>query len=123
MRAEEHWAKAARLETSRNKLSVEQDYEIIIWTCIHAGAHLLNASLHKLGFSEDTRDYIHSHKVEPDREIPGNVAELLSVLKSIELLGPRFVRGGERLDPEAAVKACLTSYAKLKGSAEKLVNS
>lgn len=123
MQAEEHWAKAARLETSRNRLNVRDDYELIIWTSIHAGAHLLNASLHKLGFNKPNHDYIHSHKVESDRQIPGNVAELLSTLKSIEVLGPRFVRGNDQLDPEGAVKSCLVAYAKLKSAAQTLVNT
>lgn len=113
MQAEDHWAKAARIEVSRKKLNAKDDYELIIWSCIHAGAHLVNAALHKTGITPPTKDYIHSDKLESDVQVPDKVTEMLEILHSIELLGPRFVRGPEPLD-QGAVDFCLTAYEKLK---------
>jgi len=120
MRAEDHWAKATRLETSRSKLNEGDDYEIIIWSCIHGGAHLVNAALHKLGITEESRDYIHSDKLESDMDIPRDVVEMLSALHSIELLGPRFVRGSELADPQV-LQFCLRTYGNLKATITKLI--
>jgi hypothetical protein len=120
MRTEDHLAKAARLERSIAKLNENDDYELIVWSSLHGGAHLVNAALHKLGITDESRDYIHSDKLESDIEIPKEVTDMLSVLHSIELLGPRFVRGRERADPEA-MKFCLSQYANLKTTVEKLV--
>jgi len=121
MRTEDHWAKAARLEASIAKLNEKDDYELIVWSRLHGGAHLVNAALHKLGITEESRDYIHSDKLESDMEIPKEVTDMLSVLHSIELLGPRFVRGREPLDPQA-MKFCLTQYGNLKTTVEKLIH-
>ena len=122
MRAEEHWAKANRLEETRTtKLSEKDDYEVVIWSCIHGGAHLANVALHKLGITNDTFDLIHSNIPELNRELPSDVAEMLVTLKSIEDCGPRFVRGIEPFDPQA-VGNCLAAYGKVKAYAEKLIN-
>lgn len=122
MRIAEHWSKAQRLEASRTtKLSKLDDYEIVIWSCIHGGAHLANVVLHKLGITEEAFDLIHSNIPELARPVPPEVADMLSTLKSIEDLGPRFVRGIEPLDPQA-VERCLTAYREVKSFAEKTMN-
>lgn len=121
MRIEDHWAKARRLEATRNKkLNTRDDYEIVIWSCIHGGAHLVNVALHRLGVTEESFDLIHSDIPELNRPVPPDAAAMLATLKSIETLGPRFVRGIEPPDP-AAVKACLAAYDKVKAFAAKLL--
>jgi hypothetical protein len=103
------------------RLGKHDDYEIVIWSCIHGGAHLANVALHKLGVTEETFDLIHSNIPELNRKVPPEVADMLATLKSIEDLGPRFVRGIEPVDAKA-VESCLTAYRRVKVFAEKLVN-
>jgi hypothetical protein len=118
MKAEDHWAKAARIEASRTrKLDRAEDYELIIWSCIHGGAHLVNAVMHRLGLTPDNKDYIHSDKIEDGVKLPDSVVQMLDTLHSIELHGPRFVRGPEPLDPKA-VETCLDLYGRLKTSTQ-----
>jgi hypothetical protein len=118
MRIEDHWNKAMRLEATRTgKLDTDEDYEIVIWSCIHGGAHLANVVLHKMGITEEGFDLIHSNIPEHDLKGPAPMAELLATLKSIEDLGPRFVRGIEPIDG-TAVRGCLTAYARVKAYAE-----
>ena len=118
MRIEDHWDKAMRLEATRSrKLDQGEDYEIVIWSCIHGGAHLANIALHAMGATDEAFDLIHSNVPEHDLKGPAPMAELLATLKSIEDLGPRFVRGIEPLDKKA-VAACLAAYEKVKGFAQ-----
>lgn len=118
MRIEDHWKKAMRLEATRDgKLDSDEDYEIVIWSCIHGGAHLANVALHKMGVTDESFDLIHSNIPEHNLKGPAPMAELLATLKSIEDLGPRFVRGIESID-RTAVQKCLAAYAKVKGYAE-----
>src|SRR5258706_15195276 len=122
MRIEDHWNKAMRLEATRKqKLNQTEDYEIVIWSCIHGGAHLANIALHKLGVTEESFDLIHSNIPEHDLQAPAEVGAMLATLKSIEDLGPRFVRGIEPLDMKA-VEACLAAYDKVKSFAEGALN-
>lgn len=122
MRINDHWAKAMRLEGTRTKkLDSRDDYEIVIWSCIHGGAHMANIALHRLGVTEESFDLIHSDIPELNRAVPPEAAAMLATLKSIETLGPRFVRGIEPLDP-AVVKSCLAAYDKVKAFAEKLLH-
>src|SRR5207302_10682550 len=111
---EDHWHEAMRLEATRTqKLDAPDDYELVIWSCIHGGAHLANIALHKLGVTDESFDLIHSNIPEHNLKGPAPVAELLATLKSIEDLGPRFVRGIEPFD-EKAMKQCVAAYDKVK---------
>lgn len=122
MRAEDHWNKAMRLEATRKqKLDATQDYEIVIWSCIHGSAHLANIALHELGITGEGFDLIHSNIPEHNLQTPAAAAEMLATLKSIEDLGPRFVRGIEPFDLKA-VEACLAAYDKVKRFAESALN-
>lgn len=119
MHAKEHWEKAARLEASRaNGLNDSDDYELIIWSCIQGGGQLANVVLHGRGITDDHQDQIHSDIPELKQELPHDITEILAVLKSIENLGPRFVRGIEPIKPEV-VKSCLDAYDKVKALAKK----
>jgi hypothetical protein len=118
MRVEDHWNKAMRLEATRQqKLDQIEDYEIVIWSCIHGGAHLANVALHSMGVTEESFDLIHSNIPEHKLTGPAPMAELLATLQSIEDLGPRFVRGVEPFD-RRAVEACLVAYDNVKAYAE-----
>jgi len=122
MRIEDHWNKAMRLEATRKqKLDQTEDYEIVIWSCIHGGAHLANIALHRLGVTEESFDLIHSNVPEHNLQAPDAASEMLATLRSIEDLGPRFVRGIEPLDMKA-VEACLVAYHKVKNFAEATLN-
>lgn len=119
MRAIEHWEKAARLEASRTKgLDERDDYELIIWSCIQGGGQLANVILHNRGITGENQDQIHSDVPEMKRDLPHDITEFLAVLKSIESLGPRFVRGNEPIKPEV-LKSCLDAYDKVKALAKK----
>src|SRR5258706_13729381 len=94
MRIEDHWNKAMRLEATRKqKLDQTEDYEIVIWSCIHGGAHLANIALHKLGVTEESFDLRHSKIPEHNQQGPAEGCEMLATLNPIEDLGPRVVRG------------------------------
>lgn len=123
MRAEEHWAKAARLEASRAKgLNDRDDYELVIWSCIQGGAQLANVILHGRGITSDNQDQIHSDIPELKRELPRDITEILAVLKSTEDLGPRFVRGIEPIEPEV-VRNCVDAYEKVKALAKQALQT
>ena len=122
MRIQDHWNKAMRLEATRTqKLNANEDYEILIWSCIHGGAHLANIALHNLGVTNEGFDLIHSNMPEHNLQAPAAAAEMLATLKSIEDLGPRFVRGIEPHDRNA-VDACLAAYDKVKDFAQQTLN-
>ncbi len=123
MRAQAHWDKAARLEASRARgMQAEEDYEMIIWSCIHGGAQLVTILLHQRRITDESQDQIHTDVPEIAREVPPDVAEYLAVLKSIEKLGPRFIRGIEPIDG-SVVRDCLASYEKLKAGALKALQA
>lgn len=139
MRIKDHWEKAARLEASRAKgLNGRDDYELIIWSCIQGGAQLASVILHARGITDENQDQIHSnirrlfiednqdhdHPDSPElnQELPHHITEMLAVLKSIEDLGPRFVRGIEPIKPEV-VKSCLDAYDKVKALAKKALQA
>ena len=121
MRIEDHWNKAMRLEATRKKLERSEDYEVVVWSCIHGGAQLANIVLHRLGVTDESFDLIHSNVPEHNLQLPAAAADMLATLKSIEDLGPRFVRGIEPLDARA-VQGCVAAYDKVRALAEKLLN-
>ena len=118
MRIEHHWSKAERLESTRtaNLDSLLDDYELVIWSCIQGGAQLANVILHARGITAEQEDQVHSDTPELNRQLPRDVAEILAVLKSIEELGPKFVRGIEPVKSEL-LRGCLDAYEKVKNFA------
>ena|SRR6185436_14518238 len=123
MRAQEHWDKAARLEASRARsMTAEEDYEMIIWSCIHGGAQLATIVLHQRGVTEDAHDQIHTDVPPIAGKVPPDVADYLAVLKSIETLGPRYIRGIEAINV-GVVRECLASYEKLKAGAREALEA
>jgi hypothetical protein len=117
MRPNDHWDKAQRLEATRlNKLDRDEDCELLVWSCIHGGAQLLNVILHRTGFTNESFDMIHTWVPELNRPVPEALTSVFAALARIEALGPRFVRGAEPWDPEIG-KRCLADYALVKASA------
>jgi hypothetical protein len=117
MRPDEHWAKAQRLEGTRLRtLDPDEDSELVIWSCIHGGAQLLNVILHRVGVTEESFDMIHTTVPELGRHVPQAQKPVFEALARIESLGPRFVRGAEPWDSEVG-RRCLADYAMLKAAA------
>ncbi len=117
MRAEDHWDKAQRLENSRlTKLDPNQDCELMVWSCIHGGAQLLNVILHRAGVTEDNFDMIHTWVPDLHVAVPDKLKPVFAALARIEALGPRFVRGAESWDHEVG-RQCLADYALVKAAA------
>jgi hypothetical protein len=117
MRAEDHWEKAQHLEHSRlRRLDPNADYELVIWSCIHGGAQLLNVILHHTGVTADDFDMIHTSVPESTFHIPDTHKPVFEALARIEALGPRFVRGAETWDVDVG-RRCLADYAIVKAAA------
>jgi len=117
MRPDEHWAKAQRLENTRLRtLDPDDDSELVIWSCIHGGAQLLNVILHSAGVTEESFDMIHTSVPEVDWHVPDAQKPVFEALARIEALGPRFVRGAEPWDSEVG-RQCVADYAMLKAAA------
>src|SRR5271156_2820720 len=103
MRAEDHWEKAQRLENSRlRKLDANADYELLIWSCIHGGAQLLNVILHSADITAHDFDMIHTSVPEFTFHIPDMHKPVFEALARIEALGPRFVGGPESWTADVA---------------------
>jgi hypothetical protein len=123
MRPDEHWDKAQRLENSRlGKLDPDEDCELLIWSCIHGGAQLLNVILHSAGVTDESDDMIHTSVPELGRPVPDAQKPLFEALARIEALGPRFVRGAEPWDSEVG-RRCLADYAALKAAAGAMIKA
>jgi hypothetical protein len=117
MRPEEHWEKALHLENTRlRKLHPDEDSELVIWSCIHGGAQLLNVILHRAGVTGEDFDMIHTSVPEVDWQVPDAQKSVFAALARIEALGPRFVRGAEAWNSEIR-RQCLADYAMLKSAA------
>jgi hypothetical protein len=117
MRPEDHWDKAQRLENTRlGKFDPDDDCELLIWSCIHGGAQLLNVTLHRMGVTEENFDMIHTSVPELGRAVPDTLKPVFEALARIESLGPRFVRGAESWNSEIASR-CLADYATVKTAA------
>lgn len=117
MRAEDHWEKAQHLENSRiGKLDPNADYELLIWSCIHGGAQLLNVILHRARVTADDFDMIHTSVPDFTFQIPDAHKPVFEALARIEALGPRFVRGAESWNVDVG-RRCLADYAVVKAAA------
>jgi len=57
MKIEAHLTKFRRLDAMKQRLDVEVDRELWIWTSMNAATHLLNAALHHCGASAETDSF------------------------------------------------------------------
>ena len=86
MRPDEHWDKAQRLENTRlGKLDPDEDCELLIWSCIHGGAQLLNVILHRAGVTDENFDMIHTWVPELGRPVPDALKPVFETLARIEV--------------------------------------
>ena len=106
MHAQEHRAKAQKIERSIAKLGPD-DYEMAIEGAMLAGTHWLNAVLHARGVTRDDGDVLHTYMLTVNelRKLRVADAELLDALTAIEDIRPAFVRGDVQGGPDAARRA------------------
>ncbi len=120
MRADQHLAKAKRIEnTMMQKLDLNKDYEIFIWCCIHASNQLFNVALHKQGLTKDDVDQIHSNIPEYRGSRTAEIDRIIALMEKIEMLGPRYVRGCEPWDQKIG-EECLQNFRLIKQVAVEL---
>jgi len=120
MRAEQHFAKAQRLEDARKRLNLMDDYETILWSCLHGSAHLMNAVLHVQNLAADDKDQIHSNIPEYTGGRTPELDKVIASMEYIQSLGPRYVRGIEPWQPADGEK-CIAEYDNIKKIAKGLL--
>jgi hypothetical protein len=125
---EAHLAKAQRFEVSMAKLAPAADLEMLLWSAMHAGTHLLNAALHQCGVTRANQAYPSNHAgryfVASDgglREEPGPLGDVIhadmppvpdpvppalasamDALRVVERLAAAALRAPEPLAPDVA---------------------
>ena len=127
MTVEAHLAKARRFEASMAKLDPAADFEMLIWSAMHAGTHLLNAALHACrvtlanqaypsnhagryfvptgdGFREEPGalgDVIHADMPPVPGPVPSRLTAAMDALRVIERLAAAALRGAEPVERDA----------------------
>lgn len=106
MKPHDHDACAVRIERSMGKLGTE-DHELLIEGSMLAGAHRLNAHLHRLGMTAAHEDLIHTYllTINEFRRLSVADGESMKALADVEDLRPAFVRGDHPGGVEAARQA------------------
>ena len=107
MKAEQHRARAERIERSLAKLSAA-DAEAMIEACMLASSQWINAGLHALGVSADEDDFIHPFMLDGrQRQALEHAlgAKVLRAADTIEGYRPFFVRGDDPGASHAAGRA------------------
>jgi hypothetical protein len=106
MTAEEHRAKAEKIERSLAKCG-PADYEMKIEAAMLAGTHWLNLALHRLGVTPPQNDILHTYMLTVNELRKYRVAdeELVDALSEIEDIRPGYVRGNLPDGEKAAARA------------------
>lgn len=52
-----HLWRAERLESTNTRLDLADDYEMLLWNCVHVATHYFNAALHAARVTEERDDY------------------------------------------------------------------
>jgi hypothetical protein len=106
MDAERHLASAHRIERSLAKCG-QADWEMKIEAAMLAGTHWLNATLHRVGATQDDADVFHTYllTVNEFRRLSVADAAMMQALADIEDLRPPFVRGNWPGGQRAAERA------------------
>lgn len=127
MKIAAHLMKFRRLHSMVQRLDIQADCELWIWTAMNAGNHLLNAALHHVGATQETdsfhtqveglycvpdrmngtvRDTVHApgdimHIGQPliEGQLPFAVNNACAMLQIIENLREPYVRGSRPADP------------------------
>ena len=106
MHPQEHEAAATRIENSLRKCGPD-DHEIVIEAAMLAGAHWLNAHLHRLGVTQPAQDVMHTYLlvVNELRRLSVATPQAVAALGAIEDMRPAYVRGAHPGGREAAQRA------------------
>jgi hypothetical protein len=104
MKPHEHDAYAERIERSMRKCEPATDHELLIEGAMLAGAHRLNAHLHRLGMTAADEDLMHTYllTVNEYRRLSVADADAVAALAAIEDLRPAYVRGNHPGGADAA---------------------
>lgn len=116
MNPHEHIQKAERLETTLQKLDLEEDYEMVIDNCMNAVTHYMNAAFHAEGMTHEMQDQGHTSR-PPLRflsaSLSGDLKKAMGPVEFIESLRPQFVRGTEPCDRET-IEKCVACFEEAK---------
>lgn len=97
MKIENHLRKIERLEKSTLKLDdIEEDYEALVELYMLIAAHYINASLHKLGVLNISKDIKHNKLfsfLKEDEKLGKNTEEVKDLMKKLDDLRPGHVYG------------------------------
>lgn len=123
MKPQDHERYAERIERSMRKLPHEE-HELLVEGAMLAGAHRLNAHLHRLGMTARDEDLMHTYllTVNEFRRLAVADGEALRALAAIEDLRPAYVRGNHPGGADAARRA-LQLLADLRGRTQASTSS
>jgi len=97
MKIENHLRKIEKLEKSSLKLDdIEEDYEALIELYMLMAAHYINASLHKLGVLNISKDIKHNKIftfLKEGEKLGENSEEVRDIMKKLDDLRPGHVYG------------------------------
>lgn len=97
MKIENHIKRIERLEKSSLKLDdVEEDYEALVELYMLISAHYINASLHKLGVLNISKDIKHNRMfsfLKDGEKLGKDTDELRDLMKKLDDLRPSHVYG------------------------------
>jgi hypothetical protein len=97
MRIRYHIAKAQRIERALGKLSVVDDYEMVIESCMLAATHYFNAAMHAAGITHEMQDQAHTSRPPLDflrKSLTPEIKKGADALAYIENTRKHHVRGG-----------------------------
>lgn len=123
MKIENHLRKVNRLENSTLKLDdIEEDYEALVELYMLIAAHCINASLHKLGVLNISKDIKHNKLfsfLKEGQKLGENTEEIKDLMKKLDDLRPGHVYGsGENGDTATKAKEY---YEKIKKICEEIL--
>ena len=116
MRIRYHIAKAERIEQTLRKLSIVDDYEMVIESCMLAATHYFNAAMHAAGITHEMQDQAHTARPPLDflkTPLTPDLAQGAQALAFIENTRKHHIRGGAPYDADL-VDNCLKSLAEAK---------
>lgn len=124
MKIENHLRKIDRLEKSILKLDdIEDDYEALVELYMLIAAHYINASLHKLGVLNISKDIKHNLIFPFLKEGEGlgeNTEEIRDLMKKLDDLRPGHVYGSGENGKTA--KKAMEYYKKIKTICSVILN-
>lgn len=124
MKIENHLRKIERLENSSLKLDdIEEDYEALIELYMLIDAHYINASMHKLGVLNISKDIKHNKLfsfLKEGNKLGKQTEEIRDLMKKLDDLRPGHVYGsGEN---GSTVKRAKEYYEKIKNICREILN-